>query len=120
MTSHNLVDVIAFILIFIEKYLKGYSEYLEKKWNNANKGRDLTNNAIKFNSDDEYFCMNNKYGESKWKWKQIKAIHNGKNNILLFIADYQALFIPKHIFNSEEEISETWNLISDCYSKANQ
>lgn len=55
---------------------------------------------------------------SAFEWSTVKDIYNKKHSILVFISDFQAIFIPKRIFNSENEINELWDYMQTCYNNA--
>lgn len=80
------------------------------------KGVDL-NREITFS--EENIIQTNKSGTVSLNWSTIKDIYNTKFNYLIFIADRQALMIPKRIFETETEKQDFWELIQNYYNKAN-
>ena len=62
--------------------------------------------------------MDNGNIQTTFKWNSIKHAYNRKRNFLLFIADYEAIIIPKRIFNSNDEIENCWKYLQDCYNNA--
>lgn len=75
------------------------------------------NEDFKLTINDDLIIVDNGDIHSTFKWASIKDVYNKKNTILIFIADIQAIMIPKRVFNSEKEIDNCWNYIQDCYNK---
>lgn len=48
---------------------------------------------------------------------KVHSIENSEYNILIFVTKQLAIIIPKRIFETEQEMNETWNLIQECYNK---
>ena len=113
----NLICTVVgtFITTIIMYFL--YPLRLKQSVKNFSKGIDLNDNTIIINSDSNTFKGSSKRGSSEWNWSEFKYIYNFKYSILLFFQEYQAIFIPKRIFESEQEMNETWELIQECYNK---
>ena len=118
--SINLICAVVgtFIGTIIMYFL--YPSKLKQSVKNFSKGIDLSDNTIIINSDSNTFKGSSKRGTSEWNWSEFKYIYNFKYSILLFFQEYQAIFIPKRIFESEQEMNETWELIQECYNKNKQ
>jgi hypothetical protein len=80
------------------------------------KGIDRSTKAL---INDSEITNENSMGKTTYNWSAAKGVYNKKHNILIFIGPIQAIVIPKRIFNTEQEIEETWNYIQECYNKAN-
>lgn len=85
---------------------------------NATKTSNYTDCNIVIDSETDAVKIKTENTYCEFKWNSLFEIQNKKHNILLYTTRNVAIIIPKRIFNSEEEISELWNLISDCYKKA--
>ena len=72
---------------------------------------------VVINSDENTFTGKSDVGTSVFNWNKIPKIDNTKDSILIFINDNSSLIIPKRIFESEQEMNETWELIQECYNK---
>ena len=59
----------------------------------------------------------NTYGHSEIKWSQMYKLYKSKHLFLIYMTKNQAIIIPKRIFESEQEMNETWELIQECYNK---
>lgn len=93
-----------------------YSAILKSSALKLNKDTDFLNNKVIINSElDTIIELNNSYSE--YNWSKIKDIHNLKYNIIIFTQPYIAIIIPKRIFETEQEMNETWELIQECYNK---
>ena len=73
---------------------------------------------VKLIINDNTIMFDNGSIQSVYKWNSIKDIYNKKHNFIIFIADVQALIIPKRIFSSEEEIDNCWKHLQDYYDDA--
>lgn len=56
----------------------------------------------------------------EYNWSYIKKIYNTKYHFLIYLLKDMAIIIPKRIFESEQEMNETWELIQECYNKNKQ
>lgn len=111
--------VVSFVILFIFLYFTcPLFSKIETKINS--KGIDYSNNTITINSDNNYIKMDDNNTHEERKWSNIKYIYNLEYTILLFYSDYKAIIIPKRIFESEQEMNETWKLIQECYNKNKQ
>ena len=81
-------------------------------------GMDFQNNKIIIDSEKGTFSTFDRDNNSAVNWSMIKDIYNLKYSILIFISDYRAFIIPKRIFETEQEMNETWKLIKECYDKS--
>lgn len=68
--------------------------------------------------EDDTIKIDNGDAQTVFKWSSVKDVYSKKYNLLIFVADIQALIIPKRIFNSADEMNECWNYIQECYEKA--
>ena len=51
-------------------------------------------------------------------WKSIVAIHDTKNNIIIFVGNALGIFIPKRAFQSELEAKKYYAKILEYYNNA--
>lgn len=72
--------------------------------------------TIKIEITPKDIILDNGDIHSVYKWSAVKDLYNKKYNIVIFISDIGAIIIPKRIFNSEEEITDCWNYLNDCYN----
>lgn len=73
---------------------------------------------VKFTINDDVILFDNGSVQSTYQWSSIKDVYNQKYSLLIFIADVQAIVIPKRIFNSNDEIESCWKYLQDCYNNA--
>lgn len=73
---------------------------------------------VKLTINDDVIIFDNGSIQSVCKWNCVKDIYNKKYNLLIFIADMQALIIPKRVFNSSDEINNWWQYLQNCYNNA--
>lgn len=72
---------------------------------------------IKISSESSVIVYDNTYGHSEIKWSQMYKLYKSKHLFLIYMTKNQAIIIPKRIFESEQEMNETWELIQECYNK---
>lgn len=72
---------------------------------------------VKLIISDEAITYDNGYIQSVYKWNSVKDLYNKKHSLLIFIADLQAIIIPKRIFNSDDELCSCWEYLQTCYKK---
>ena len=72
---------------------------------------------IKIDSESPILMYKNIYGYSELNWNKAQEICKTRFLLLIYIIKNQALVIPKRIFESEQEMNETWELIQECYNK---
>lgn len=72
---------------------------------------------IKIDSESPVIVCDNVYGHSELNWNQIHKLYKTKHSFLIYITKNQAIVIPKRIFENEQEMNETWELIQECYNK---
>ena len=118
-TNNKTVDIY-YISFFVLYFLLIYFIFplLHKiDFQIANRGTDFSNNKLIINSDNSYINLEDKNYNEERKWSSFKYIYNLEYNFLLFISNTRSLIIPKRIFESEQEMNETWELIQECYNK---
>ena len=105
------------ILMGLLTFFISFPAMLKRNAKELNKGKDYSNNKLIINSDLNYIEKIDNNSNTEYKWSKIKNIYNLKYSILLFVSDYMSIIIPKRIFESEQEMNETWELIQECYNK---
>ena len=114
--NFSIISIIAlfigiFVLVYfywgVNAYFSG-GKYIYKMLDGFDKNYELIieNNFIKRTSGTI---------EISFAWNNVKEIYNTPKNLLIFLGGRQAIFIPKRIFNNEQEINDLWNFILSCY-----
>ena len=78
---------------------------------NSNLKRSITIN-------EEGFTNVNSSSSTTYIWKDIVAVHDTKNNIIIFIGNALGVFIPKRVFQSEFEAKKFYAKILEYYNNA--
>lgn len=81
----------------------------------AMKGSDLKR-SITIN--EEGFTNINSSSSTTYNWKSVIAVHDAKNNIIIFIGNALGVFIPKRVFQSEFEAKKFYAKILEYYNNA--
>lgn len=84
------------------------------------RGYKTQNIEIILNNESQTFNTKHIIGNTEYNWSNIEKICNTKYNFLIYILKNQAIIIPKRIFENEQEMNETWELIQECYNKNKQ
>lgn len=78
---------------------------------NSNLKRSITIN-------EEGFTNINSSSSTTYNWKSVIAVHDAKNNIIIFIGNALGVFIPKRVFQSEFEAKKFYAKILEYYNNA--
>lgn len=78
---------------------------------NSNLKRSITIN-------EEGFTNVNSSSSTTFNWKSVIAVHDAKNNIIIFIGNALGVFIPKRVFQSEFEAKKFYAKILEYYNNA--
>ena len=97
------------ILMFLSKGKKSFVKILGKY-------ETQTFNLI-INSDENTFINKNDISTTVINWNKVLKIDNTKDSMLIYTTTSAAIIIPKRIFETEQEMNETWELIQECYNK---
>lgn len=81
----------------------------------AMKGSDLKR---KITINEEGFTNINSSSSTTYNWKSVIAVHDAKNNIIIFIGNALGVFIPKRAFQSEFEAKKFYTKILEYYNNA--
>ena len=108
----SIIIILFLILMLLPKgnksFVKILGKYETQKFN------------IIINSDKNTFTNKNDVSTTVVNWDKILKIDNTKDSLLIFTAKNMAFIIPKRIFESEQDMNETWELIQECYNKNKQ
>ncbi len=55
-----------------------------------------------------------------YDWRAVKDVYDTKKQLIIFIADFKAIIIPKRIFETEEDIQNCWNFILKCHNASKE
>ena len=77
----------------------------------------LGNFTIIIDSDKNNFSSKTAERDYSINWNTVFKIDNIDSSILIYTDRTVAIIIPKRIFESEQEMNETWELIQECYNK---
>ena len=72
----------------------------------------------KITINEEGITNTNSASNSTYNWKSIVAIHDTKNNIIIFVGNALGIFIPKRAFQSELEAKKYYAKILEYYNNA--
>ncbi|WP_242132977.1 YcxB family protein [Aestuariivivens marinum] len=100
-----------FLAIFLLIYPISVFVYLYF-WTNS-KGHNPIFKEMNLSFDDSFLYFKREDSESKLNPKIIKKIISKSDYWLLYISKAQFIYIPKHIFNSNEDLESFSNVIGD-------
>lgn len=110
-----IVGILIFTILFytfLYKLLPNNSgSAIFRTMKNSNLKRSITIN-------EEGFTNVNSSSSTTYIWKDIVAVHDTKNNIIIFIGNALGLFIPKRVFQSEFEAKKYYAKILEYYNNA--
>ena len=72
----------------------------------------------KITINEEGSTNTNSASNSTYNWKSIVAVHDTKNNIIIFVGNALGIFIPKRAFQSELEAKKYYAKILEYYNNA--
>ena len=114
----KLFFMIFFLLCFSLISFFNFPKTISRKIVMLSKNTDFSNNKIFIDSENSVIKTEHNLGNTEYNWSVIKDIYNLKYSILIFTQPYMAIIIPKRIFETEQEMNETWELIKECYDKS--
>ena len=115
---NSFIHILIFGLLLPVIFYYLFPEMLKEGTLKVNKGIDFSNNKVKIDSENGTFSALDRNSNSEFKWSNINDVYNLKYSILIFTKPNMAIIIPKRIFENEQEMNETWELIKGCFDKA--
>lgn len=104
-----ILIMIVFYALFLSLYYFDLFHILSKKIYKLLEGGDL---SVDLEIKDEGLCAYGKGRSSSVNWNGIIDIYDTGKIFLIFIADYQAVVVPKRAFGNEENAQEFFNFVS--------
>lgn len=110
-----IVGILIFTILFYTLLYKMLPNASGSATYRAIKGSNL-NRSITIN--EEGFINTNSASSTTYNWKSVIAVHDTKNNIIIFVGNALGVFIPKRVFQSELDAKKYYAKILEYYNNA--
>lgn len=110
-----IIGILIFTILFYTFLCKMLPFFSANKTFRLMKGSNLKR-SITIN--EEGFTIVNSSFSTTCDWKGVIAVHDTKNNIIIFIGNALGVFIPKRVFQSELEAKKYYAKILEYYNNA--